>query len=105
MSPSKLRVGTRSATKAHARCTCFARSLVTMTIFRICQVECRRIFYFMFLSVCGLDFSAIYGSWFRVLVIGLQLAIRVGGRVACPVVVFAILNGTWFSVLVIDLHR
>ena len=32
------------------------------------------------------------------------LAIRVGGRVACPVVVFAITSGTWFSALVIDLH-
>ena len=32
------------------------------------------------------------------------LAIRVGGRVACPVVVFAIISGTWFLVLDIDLH-
>ena len=76
-----------------------------MTIFRICQVVCRRIFLFHVLSVCGLDFSAIYGSWFRVLVIGLQLATRVGGRVACPVVVFAIFSGAWFSVLVIDLQQ
>ena len=63
------------------------------------------IFYIHFLSVCGLDISAICGAWFRVLVVWSALAIRVGGRVACPVVVFAIINGTWFSVLVIDLHR
>ena len=48
-----------------------------MTNFQICQVECRRIVFISFLSVCGLDISAIYGAWFRVLVIGLQLAIRV----------------------------
>ena len=50
----------------------FARSLVTVTIFRICQVECRRVFYLIVLSVCGLDVSPIYGAWFRVLVIGLH---------------------------------
>ena len=75
-----------------------------MTIFRICEVECRRIVLFHVLSVCGLDFSSIYGAWLRVLVIGLHWRFG-GGRVACPVVVFAIMSGTWFSVLVIDLHR
>ena len=58
-----------------------------------------------FCLYCGLDISAIYGAWPRVWVIGLQLAIRVGGRVACPVVVFSIFSGKWFSVLVIDLLR
>ena len=86
---------------------------------------------FHFFSVCGLDISAIYGAWFRVLVIGLQLAIRVGGRVACPIVVLAIIvvrgsqflsliytgdsgwdvcpvalfatsSGSWFGILVVD---
>ena len=33
------------------------------------------------------------------------LAIGVGGRVKCPVVVFAMRSGTWFSVLDIDSHR
>ena len=101
MSPSKLRVGAvrdQGTRPMHAFRT-------FLTIFRICQVECRRILLFHFLSVCGLDFSAIlwravpcFRGWSA-------LAIRGGGLVACPVVVFAIINGAWFSVLVIDLHQ
>ena len=102
-----------------------------LTIFPICWLECRRIVLFHFLSVCGLDFSAIYGAWFRVLVIGLQLAIRSGvglhvrslclrfsvvrgsrflsliytgdsGWIVCPVALFATSSGSWFGILVAD---
>ena len=33
------------------------------------------------------------------------LAILVGGRVACPVVVLAIIRGTWFSALDFNSHQ
>ena len=85
----------------------------------------------MFLSFCGLDFSSIYGSWFRVLVIGLHwrfgsgVGLRVrslclrfkvvrGSRflsliytgdsswVVCAVALFKTLSCSWFGVLVVD---
>ena len=75
---------------------------MTMTIFRICQVECRRI---VFISFFVCLWPGYIGDSVERCSVFSSLAIRVGGRVACPVVVFAIISGTWFSVLVIDLHQ
>ena len=57
--------------------------------------------YEFFLSVCGLDFLSIHGV-VPCFSYRSALAIRVGGRVACLVVVFATFAGTWFSIL--DIH-
>ena len=74
-----------------------------MTIFRFCQVDCRSFLFHVFVCL----WPGKIGDLRRVVPCFSHLstpAIRVAGRVACPVVVFVILSETWFSVLFIDLH-
>ena len=74
----------RSATKAHARRNAFrALFLGDDDVFRICRVECR----------CVCLWPGYNGDLWRMVPCFCHwstLAIRVGGRVACTVVVFAI---------------
>ena len=87
-----------------------------MTIFRICQVESRRIFVFHVLSVCGLDTLWLVAPCFSHLVCSWRLGSKVvrGSRflsliynsgsdwVVCTVALFATLSGSWFGILVVD---
>ena len=62
-----------------------------MTNFRICQVECRRI---VFISCFVCLWPGFFFDLWRVVPCFCHwsaLAIRVGGQVACPVVVFSII--------------